>query len=117
MPSITNVGGSISTAVALTLLAWAIRTVRGASQRREAQRLTQGQPAQHKSRFACKLSPAAVRLLVGRSACTCPAVLSAADPPQLAACRLRRSQCRMQLSTSVLPESQSCRVLCGWQAN
>ena len=66
MPSITNVGGSISSAVALTLLAWAIRTVRGATQRR--QRQSEGQPETNKvakaARFACTLKPAALRMLV-----------------------------------------------------
>ena len=66
MPSISNVGGSISTAVALTLLAWAIRTVRAANQRREGDRDSQDQPAQKQSRFLCRLSAAAVRLLVRR---------------------------------------------------
>ena len=66
MPSITNVGGSISSAVALTLLAWAIRTVRGATQRR--QRQAEGLPGIDRvakaARFACTLKPAALRMLV-----------------------------------------------------
>ena len=79
MPSITNVGGSISTAVALTLLAWAIRTVRAASQRREGERGAGDLPP--RSRFACRLSPALLQSLV-RSARGPQRAGSLAQPPR-----------------------------------
>ena len=83
MPSITNVGGSITSAVALTLLAWALRYIRGAAQRKGAsagaEQRSQGLKA---GRFFSTLSPATLRLLVGcgRSGAKCPSRVQHCDP-------------------------------------
>ena len=66
LPSITNVGGSLTSAAALTLLAWAVRFFRAAAQQRKQR---QGEPEDKTSslrlgRYFCSLTPAAVKLLV-----------------------------------------------------
>lgn len=66
MPAITNVGGSVTSALVLTLLAWGVRLLRAAARRSDAARKELAKHASRKiSRFAAHLSPAALRLLVG----------------------------------------------------
>ena len=65
MPSITNVGGSLTSAIALTLLAWAVRLFRAAAQQRKQGLLPDSaKQAQKLGRFFCTLTPAALRMLV-----------------------------------------------------
>uniref|UniRef100_A0A7S1X2T5 Rhodanese domain-containing protein n=1 Tax=Tetraselmis chuii TaxID=63592 RepID=A0A7S1X2T5_9CHLO len=65
MPSITNVGGSVTSALALTLLAWGFRLFRAAALRSDAAKKAHAKHASRKmSRFAAHLSPASLRLLV-----------------------------------------------------
>ncbi|KAK9828229.1 hypothetical protein WJX74_004567 [Apatococcus lobatus] len=71
MPSIANVGGSITSAVALTLLAWAVRFIRSAHNKRVrgARRPLESTSADsRRSRFFSRLSAAAIRQLVETSA-------------------------------------------------
>ncbi|CAK0784964.1 hypothetical protein CVIRNUC_008169 [Coccomyxa viridis] len=65
-PSITNVGGSLTSAAALTLLAWAVRFFRAAAQQRKQH---QREPEDRGSslrlgKYFCSLTPAAVKSLV-----------------------------------------------------
>ena len=74
LPSITNVGGSLTSAAALTLLAWAVRFFRAAAQQRKQR---QGVPEDNTSslrlgKYFCSLTPAAVKLLVREHPCMCP---------------------------------------------
>jgi hypothetical protein len=66
MPSITNVGGSLTSAIALTLLAWAVRFFRAAAQQRKQSLKAPdaAKASQRLGRFFCALSPAALRMLV-----------------------------------------------------
>ncbi len=74
LPSITNVGGSLTSAAALTLLAWAVRFFRAAAQQRKQR---QGVPEDNTSslrlgKYFCSLTPAAVKLLVCEDPYICP---------------------------------------------
>lgn len=66
MPSITNVGGSLTSAIALTLLAWAVRFFRKAAQQRKhgIRAPADAKQPQKLGRYFCSLSPAALRMLV-----------------------------------------------------
>ncbi|KAK9868177.1 hypothetical protein WJX84_012133 [Apatococcus fuscideae] len=67
MPSVANVGGSITSAVALTLLAWAVRFIRSAHNKRVGAARRPPEVAQTNtthSRFYTCLSPASIQLLV-----------------------------------------------------
>jgi len=66
MPVITNVGGSITSAVALTLLAWAVRFIRSRAERQRRRRLRGAPASAPGGRFFATLSPAALRMLVRR---------------------------------------------------
>ena len=65
LPSITNVGGSLTSAAALTLLAWAVRFFRAASSAKEAAE-TGGTRRQH-------ILPEAWQILLLADACCCEA--------------------------------------------
>ena len=65
MPSITNVGGSLTSAVALTLIAWAVRFVRARNCRRQNEKDLHRQLG----RYHATLTPAALQILV-RQLCT-----------------------------------------------
>lgn len=60
MPSITNVGGSLTSAVALTLLAWAVRFVRARNSRKQDEKELHKQLG----RFHASISAAALHILV-----------------------------------------------------
>lgn len=60
MPSITNVGGSLTSAVALTLIAWAVRFVRARNSRKQDEKELHKQLG----RFHASISAAALQLLV-----------------------------------------------------
>lgn len=66
MPVITNVGGSLTSAIALTLLAWAVRFFRAAAQQRKhaLRAPEESKQPQKLGRYFCTLSPAALRMLV-----------------------------------------------------
>lgn len=63
MPSITNVGGSLTSAVALTLIAWAVRFVRARNSRKQDEK----ELHKHLGRFHASISAAALQLLVCRA--------------------------------------------------
>ena len=60
MPSITNVGGSLTSAVALTLIAWAVRFVRARNSRKQDEKELHKQLG----RFHASISAAALQILV-----------------------------------------------------
>lgn len=60
MPSITNVGGSLTSAVALTLIAWAVRFVRARNSRKQDERDLHRQLG----RYHASLSVPALQILV-----------------------------------------------------
>ncbi|KAK9843460.1 hypothetical protein WJX81_004052 [Elliptochloris bilobata] len=64
MPVITNVGGSITSAVALTLLAWAVRFIRSRAERQRKRQLQRRVTDRSSGKYSCGLSPAALRMLV-----------------------------------------------------
>ena len=69
MPSVANVGGSITSALALTLLAWAVRFVRSAHTKRGTGRPAEAAQAHVKRGiYRAYLSPGAVQQLVGGQA-------------------------------------------------
>ena len=76
MPSITNVGGSLTSAIALTLIAWAFRFVRTRNSRKQQDKELQF------GRYHASLSAAAVQLMVsGASAiAVCSRSLSRVGP-------------------------------------
>lgn len=65
MPLITNAGGSLSTAIAITLLAWGVRWMRAEmnKKKREEEAALQELSLQL-GRFYARLSPATLRMLV-----------------------------------------------------
>lgn len=63
MPLFQQVGGSLTTAAALTLLAWSVRFLRKKYNRGGIPYLTE-QSQRSQGRFFCTLSPAALRMLV-----------------------------------------------------
>ena len=88
MPSINNIGGSLTSAIILTLLAWGVRVLRATAQRPQNQRKgSRGSLETYLGRFFSILSPAALKMLVGtRLAPPClvsheavPAVLSSLE--------------------------------------
>ncbi len=66
MALINNAGGSLTSAVLLTLLAWGVRWLR-AELNRKRQEEERGRAASRRSlgRFSARLSPVALRMLVG----------------------------------------------------
>ena len=73
MPQISNIGGSLTSAVVLTFLAWGVRLLRATaarsqdgSRRGSSSDLTGALP-----RFFAALSPAALRMLVSRTKLVC----------------------------------------------
>ncbi len=64
MPVITNVGGSITSAVALTLLAWAVRFIRSRAERQRRRQKRSGTAGRSGGLYSSALSPAALRMLV-----------------------------------------------------
>jgi len=64
MPSVSNAGGSLTSAVLLTLLAWGVRWIRGELIRRKKEEAAQRQEQGSPGRFHSTLSPAALRMLV-----------------------------------------------------
>jgi hypothetical protein len=67
MPSINNVGGSLTSAIILTLLAWGVRVLRATAQRQGTNNQRRGSKSDLQAslgRFFAALSPAALRMLV-----------------------------------------------------
>ena len=67
MPSINNVGGSLTSAIILTLLAWGVRVLRATAQRQGNNNQRRGSKSDLQAslgRFFAPLSPAALRMLV-----------------------------------------------------
>lgn len=87
MPLFQQVGGSLTAAAALTLLAWGARLLRNKYSGGLRPRVNGGQ-ARPQGRFFCKLSPAALRMLVpprcpgsgAHSPCTAGSPDSSASP-------------------------------------
>lgn len=81
MPSINNIGGSLTSAVILTLLAWGVRVLRATAQRQGTNNQRRGSKSDLQSslgRFFAALSPAALRMLVRhRLACGHDSVVAA----------------------------------------
>ena len=69
MPQISNIGGSLTSAVVLTLLAWGVRLLRATAQRSQdgSRHGSSGGLAGTLPRFFAALSPAALRMLVRAS--------------------------------------------------
>ena len=66
MPQISNIGGSLTSAVVLTFLAWGVRLLRATAQRQGPSR--KGSSSENggtRPRFFASLTPAALRRLVG----------------------------------------------------
>lgn len=64
MPSITNIGGSLTSAIVLTLIAWGVRFFRAAAQRNQGS-ASQNQGSQKQlGKFHASLTPASLRMLV-----------------------------------------------------
>ncbi|KAK9829026.1 hypothetical protein WJX72_003487 [[Myrmecia] bisecta] len=61
---VTNVGGSLTSALALTLLAWAVRFFRAAAQSKHAAHSSDSNSSKPLGRYFASLSPAALRMLV-----------------------------------------------------
>lgn len=74
MPQISNIGGSLTSAVVLTLLAWGVRLLRATAQRQQegSRHGSSGDLLSSLPRFFAALSPAALRMLVipTRMVCT-----------------------------------------------
>lgn len=64
MAPFNNVGGSITGALALTMLAWGIRLFRAMQHRRKAQEDNATPIAEAKPKFMSSITPAALRMLV-----------------------------------------------------
>ena len=67
MPSINNIGGSLTSAVILTLLAWGVRVLRATAQRQGTNNQRRGSKSDLQAslvRFFAPLSPAALRMRV-----------------------------------------------------
>lgn len=66
MPRISNIGGSLTSAVVLTLLAWGVRFLRATAQRGKdgSKRSNSAELVATLPRFFASLSPAAIRMLV-----------------------------------------------------
>ncbi|KAK9798941.1 hypothetical protein WJX73_005372 [Symbiochloris irregularis] len=64
MPSITNVGGSLTSAAVLTLLAWGVRFFRATAQRKRLQAEQAASKPPPLGRFFCLLSPVSLYFLV-----------------------------------------------------
>lgn len=93
MPSITNVGGSLTSAVALTLIAWAVRFVRARNSRKQDEKELHKQLG----RFHASISAAALQLLVcglHRNTCVMVYVPACRETPQMGCFRSRLSPYR-----------------------
>lgn len=66
MPQISNIGGSLTSAVVLTLLAWGVRLLRATAQRKadSSPGASSADLLTSLPRFFAALSPAALRMLV-----------------------------------------------------
>lgn len=64
MPSITNAGGSVTSAAVLMLLAWGLRWLRTELNRGKPEQEAPDPALKNLGRFYAKLSPASLRLLV-----------------------------------------------------
>lgn len=64
MASVSNAGGSLTSAIVLTLLAWGVRWVRAEMVRRRREETSKQQESGRPGRFHAALSPAALRMLV-----------------------------------------------------
>lgn len=64
MPSVINVGGSLTGAIFITIAAWGIRSFRAAQHKRREREEAQALKTTRVGRFFAPLSPAAVRMLV-----------------------------------------------------
>lgn len=64
MPSVSNAGGSLTSAIVLTMLAWGVRWVRGEVVRRKREDAARAQQRRAPGRFHAALSPASLRMLV-----------------------------------------------------
>lgn len=64
MPSVSNAGGSLSSAIVLTLLAWGVRWVRGEMVRRKREDAARQQERRTPGRFHASLSPSTLIMLV-----------------------------------------------------
>ncbi len=67
MPTISNVGGSLTSALVIVSIAWAVRLLRIAAQRSGQERRERAKhTGRRMGRFASPVSPAALKLLVRR---------------------------------------------------
>ena len=69
MPSITNAGGSLTSAIVLTLLAWGVRWLRAELNKKRREEASKSRSARRLGRFYARLSPASLRMLVGVGLC------------------------------------------------
>lgn len=68
MPSISNAGGSLTSALVLTLLAWGVRWLRAElNKKKKSNGTSQDHSCTRLGRFYARLSPASLRMLVSRS--------------------------------------------------
>lgn len=80
MPQISNIGGSLTSAVVLTFLAWGVRLLRATAQRQGPSR--KGSSSENggpRPRFFAALTPAALRRLVSPHRACC-GVMAAPHP-------------------------------------
>lgn len=73
MPQISNIGGSLTSAIVLTVLAWGVRILRATAQRSQgpSRKGSSAELGGTLPRFFSALTPAALRRLVRRSAGYC----------------------------------------------
>lgn len=64
MPSVSNAGGSLTSAVVLTLLAWGVRWLRNELSRHKKEEAARQRERRSPGRFHAALSPAALRMLM-----------------------------------------------------
>ena len=64
MPSVSNAGGSLTSAIVLTMLAWGVRWIRGEMVRSKREDAARQQDRRTPGRFHAELSPASLRMLV-----------------------------------------------------
>lgn len=64
MPSVTNAGGSLTSAIVLTLLAWGVRWLRNELSRYKKEEAARQREKRSPGRFHAALSPAALRMLM-----------------------------------------------------
>lgn len=64
MPSISNAGGSLTSAIVLTLLAWGVRWLRAELNKKKRDETSKEDSCSRLGRFYARLSPASLRMLV-----------------------------------------------------